>query len=505
MVLAGQAIRFPASLQTMRYDEIKQHIHGYFRGQLVTFKERLAASGPDANNSREVFETALAIADGPFDDFAAMHDFGSDGSMLAKFLEERGLGQNLPPETIRLVAGELQKAYSAALKTALGHAEALQPYDFEDHPPAPAPLAAPTADLTPQPSADLLSKVAKRYLDESQRLTKLRPKTLSEKRDALDLLQEIIGDKPVSTISKADARKADEVLQRLPKNRGKSATTRNLSLSEMLALPGVETISARTLNSYVSHFQAFMSWVGKKWHTEDNPFQGFRVKVAASSATDERKPFKPEHLRTLYLHLTDNPNGLVRKDDHKWPTLIAMFSGARLNEVCQLRVEDVQDRNGILCFDFNDDDEKALKNIASRRVVPIHARLIDLGVLDFIEQRKREQAPRLFPSLTYSKQNGWGRNVGRWFNESLLPSLGMKDKGLVFHSFRHSMVTTLGQHDVQESIIKAIVGHTRSGVTQSVYNKEGYKPEQLKREGMRSRRLNNNLSSNHRSLCFGRE
>lgn len=483
MVFAGHSLSFPASGVGMRYEDIRRQVQEHFQSQLAGFRERLSQTGPVGENGREDFRLSMAMADSPLDDFIAMRCTG-DGSLLDKFLTERGIAGGLPSDTTRMIAAELQKGYRAVLKAALRSDTEYEAYDF-DAPAGRVPAATASAPEAPA-AADLLSEISRKYLDESQKLTGLRPKTLTEKRDALALLQEIIGDKAVFSITKADARKTDDVLQKLPKNRGKSAATRNLGLPEMLALRGVGTISARTLNSYVSHFQAFMTWAERKGYREGNPagnpFEGFRVRKTAISDTHRRKPFKPEQLRLLYRHLTENPDGLVRKGDHKWPTLIAMFSGARLNEVCQLRAEDMEVREGIPCFDFNDDDGKTLKNIASRRVVPIHSRLLELGLLDFIEQRKQAEAPRLFPSLTYSKQNGWGRNVGRWFNESLLPNIGMKDKGLVFHSFRHSMVTTLGHCDVQESVIKAIVGHTRTGVTQSVYNPDGYKPEQLKRE-----------------------
>ena len=41
------------------------------------------------------------------------------------------------------------------------------------------------------------------------------------------------------------------------------------------------------------------------------------------------------------------------------------------------------------------------------------------------------------------------------------------------------MVTRLGQASVPEPVIKSIVGHAQSGVTQEVYLREGYTLEQL--------------------------
>ncbi len=43
------------------------------------------------------------------------------------------------------------------------------------------------------------------------------------------------------------------------------------------------------------------------------------------------------------------------------------------------------------------------------------------------------------------------------------------------------MVTRLGQSDVPEPQVKAVVGHSQVGVTYNDYFKDGFLPEQLKR------------------------
>jgi integrase len=327
----------------------------------------------------------------------------------------------------------------------------------------------------------VLAEVITRYLDEGRRTGEWRAKTLDEKEDALELLLEVVGNKPVADLSKADARKAKDVLLKLPKNRRKSALTRNLSIEQLAAATGLTLISSRTLNSYLSQFQSFIGWATNQGYCTGNVFEGLRVARKSGASADDRRAFSPAQLQIMYLHLTENPDGLVQKDDHKWPCLIAMFTGARLNEVAQLTPADIYQKDGAVCFDFNDDDGKALKNTSSRRIVPIHKRLINLGIQDFITTRGNASRGRLFTSLTYSKQNGYGRNVGRWFNERLLPSLHMKEKGLVFHCLRHTMITRLIQADIPDPIVKALVGHTQVGVTHTHYAKEGYMIEQLQR------------------------
>ena len=135
--------------------------------------------------------------------------------------------------------------------------------------------------------------------------------------------------------------------------------------------------------------------------------------------------------------------------------------------------------DGVWCIDINENDGKKVKSRAGVRKVPIHDQLVELGFLDFVAAIRAGRSERLFPDYSYCSQNGYGRNLGRWFNESFLPKLGMKGQGLVFHSFRHTMVTELGRADVPEPIIKAIVGHEQAGVTHRNYMTSGYDLRQL--------------------------
>ncbi|MBD3756240.1 MAG: site-specific integrase, partial [Gammaproteobacteria bacterium] len=302
------------------------------------------------------------------------------------------------------------------------------------------------------------------------------------KRDALDLLGQITGDKSPVALTKADAQRVKDVLLRLPKDRNKSPRTRGLMLEEMLEVKGLPVISSRTVNVYIGGMQTFFKWALDNGYAAENVFTGMRVKVSSRAKERGRKAFSTDQLQKLFMHLTKNPDGLVQKDTHKWGALIGMFTGMRLNEVAQLRVDDVVCVDGTWVIDVNDegDANKSLKNASSHRRVPVHERLLDCGFLAFVEQQRAGPSGRLFPDLTYSRQNGYGRNLGRWFNERLLPALGMDEPGLVFHSLRHTMITRLAQSDAPAEQMKAVVGHKQAGVTYNTYFKAGFLPAQLK-------------------------
>jgi integrase len=109
----------------------------------------------------------------------------------------------------------------------------------------------------------------------------------------------------------------------------------------------------------------------------------------------------------------------------------------------------------------------------------VHQQLLDLGFLEYVNSLRAKGTAKLFPDFRYDPKNGWGRQLGRWFNERLLPALDLKSKELVFHSLRHTVVTRLMQKDVAEAVVKALVGHQQDGVTQNHYFKQGYTTDQL--------------------------
>jgi len=126
------------------------------------------------------------------------------------------------------------------------------------------------------------SVVVSEYFKEHEQSGIWAAKTLGEKQDALALLGEITGGKPIGALTKADAREVKTTLLRLPKNRRKNAQTRDLTLPEMLTLNGQELIASRTINAYVSHLQTFTKWAVANGHADVNVFEGTRGAMTES-------------------------------------------------------------------------------------------------------------------------------------------------------------------------------------------------------------------------------
>ena len=58
-----------------------------------------------------------------------------------------------------------------------------------------------------------------------------------------------------------------------------------------------------------------------------------------------------------------------------------------MNEVCQLNVSDIQKTDGIWALNLNaDSDDKSIKTQAGNRIIPLHPKLLNLGLLDYMKQ-----------------------------------------------------------------------------------------------------------------------
>ena len=157
-----------------------------------------------------------------------------------------------------------------------------------------------------------------------------------------------------------------------------------------------------------------------------------------------------------------------------WTPLLAIFTGARQEEISNLRLSDFEEHEGVWCLNIKADDGKSLKNEASRRLVPIHPTLIDLGILRRYDHLKSQGQLRFMPDLKPRKDGRYGPSVSRWFNDRFKKSLGFPTgKGKDFHSFRHAFGTNLSHNGIGDHDLKALMGHSEDSITFNTYVKKG--------------------------------
>lgn len=430
-------------------------------------RERAAKSGPRPVEELETLERTVSAFDGP----GVVAEWGE--AALENFIRDRDLQVTAGTHEYAQLKAEHRLALRNYYQFLVEHDRSLRSGGAGREQQA---IAAPEKAGT-----GTLRELVDQYAVHTDRENRGTQKTRNERLRHMDLLFEILGETTATeSIGWTEARKVRETLAALPLHRTKLKATRDKPIAEVLAQPGGKRLHVRTINKHLVSYASMFRWAVQNGYVGLNPFKGLAFDTTNANEEDPRIPFSSGQLAAIRTALLE---GNVSAH-HKWGALIGMHLGARLNEISQLHLDDISCRDGIWCFDINAKDKattrKRLKNRQSARIVPVHPALLEFGLLDYMEEmRARSGNVRLFPQLPYTVSDGYGRNLGRWFNSAFLPNLGMKTEQLSFHSLRHSMVDRLVAADVSQAHVMAIVGHEPGTTTLKVYNRNGFPAKQL--------------------------
>lgn len=219
-----------------------------------------------------------------------------------------------------------------------------------------------------------------------------------------------------------------------------------------------------TLGQYLMAGTAYWKWAMKydtAWREEYkdkvNPFVGHDLPQGGGSDTagQDREIYTRDEtikLRQSALNGGDQPLADL--------IMLGWYTGARIEELCQLNKESVITMDGIRCFDF-----PRSKSKASKRVVPIHKSL--LSAVDRLLEDTLDTF--LIPTQSANRYGHRSHAISKAFGR-LRTTAGFS-KLHVFHSFRHTVITELIRADVPDALAKELVGHETGSVTHDVYSK----------------------------------
>lgn len=202
-----------------------------------------------------------------------------------------------------------------------------------------------------------------------------------------------------------------------------------------------------------------------------NPAQGHKVFTKKDYKKVERKtgyrPFINDELKKIFA--PENLLPMPRPADF-WLPLLALYTGGRIEELCQLAITDILEIDNLWAISINDEEYKSLKSSAARRNVPIHPQLIKLGFLDYVEDAK-PHGTMLFPYLIADMFGKFGGTPSERFG-NYLDTLKIIDERKVFHSFRSTSNNTLKQKNVSEEIRCQYIGHEHETTNSATYGEE---------------------------------
>lgn len=339
--------------------------------------------------------------------------------------------------------------------------------------PNPGPEVAPDAPVSrPAGSAGLrLGAAIQTHLADLER-ARLDDKTITDSRHALRILEGVVGgDTPVSAITPEHVREFYDLVSYWPSNGSRRHPYKDLPVREVVALAKANEEplpAARTLIKHEQRLKVFFGSLIDGKHLSSSPQAGVRG-FEAPDEEDTGEPFTDDELKIIFGRAFVP---WAEKYPHRWfGVALGLYSGARVAEVGQLLVEDIETVDGVPGFFVRKKSKKKskqaqpakkIKNKASRRFVPLAKPVLAAGFLDYVAEVRAAGHERLFPNLPNSTGRGFGRGLSRQFS-TYIKQQGITTEGQGFHGFRHTFASKLDEAGVSEAAIAAITGHSRAG------------------------------------------
>lgn len=300
---------------------------------------------------------------------------------------------------------------------------------------------------------------------------KPRELTASEAASAIQRFTELHGDIRVGEITKKRVQEFAAAISTLPARLPKKLA--KLALPDLLRedLSEYPPRAPGTINKAFQLLSAIVEDARKRSELEEatawpNHFPSARIEERDNEERD-REPFSADDLKRIFV---DGPvHGQGKRQEggqgeaQYWLPLLALFTGARLSELGQLRVCDVRlDNGGVAYLDIGTSGGRTVKTRISVRKVPVHPELRLLGFLAHVERVKTAAGAEatLWPLLKSAKGRARTAAWSQWFGNYLRREpISVNDPRKVFHSFRHLFKDMCRDAGLSEDVHDALTGH----------------------------------------------
>lgn len=293
---------------------------------------------------------------------------------------------------------------------------------------------------------------------------------LKDKRATLRQFVQTAGSKRASDYVRGDMTSFKRLLNTAPARSGKLYP--GLTLPQAVkrnAQDGNPLLTAASVRNKLSTMAVFGEWL--EANVDGVDANSFKTTLPRKTDRERMEPFTGEEIAKIlnaraFTGCQSDKNQLLPGDyrirDYRfWVPVIAAFTGARLNEITQLRVQDLRQEEGVWVFDLMaEGDGQSVKTKQSKRLVPIHPRLIELGVLVLRDRLAEQGVADLFPEIPLDADDRRSTRAGKTFRK-FLERIGVKQTGALggAHRWRHTLTDALREVGVTDGEIAQILGH----------------------------------------------
>lgn len=361
--------------------------------------------------------------------------------------------------------------------------------------------------IPPSPASPLLKNLIDEWVSENTMADNWKPRSLTSYEGHLRVILQILGDDTqIGTIDHPTVKAIKDTLLKLPTGMNKKKIFENKSVTEIIRInedQKLQTLSAASVNGYLTTLGALFKWCVGNGHLYTNYADGKKIKIKKKRVDEIRDIFATDDLNMMF----QSPGYLEDTFDEPykfWLPILGLYTGARLNEICQLRLDDIQTVDGIYTFILQEDEEDkkiSVKGYSGHRTVPIHPFVADdLNLKGYVELLKTKGETRLFPELPFQNDN-YGHKASKWFRK-FRHGCGIDSPKQVYHCFRHTLSDNLKQQLVTGTVIDELTGHALQGESMSRYGKK-YMVDVLYKEAVLKLAYGINLNHLKRSQYTG--
>lgn len=306
-----------------------------------------------------------------------------------------------------------------------------------------------------------------------------RPKSESDLRYHWRRLIERLGDVPVSSVRSEALETFLIDLRRFPKTR--RPQIEKLTFDEILRdhpNAGPPLTEPTVFKHFASYKQVFGYALDMQWITF-NPVNA--VMPRKPQPTKEVRAYTPEEIEAIFSRpmftgcsrthnrrgelwgYRDKPGSIVLRDGSYWMPILNLFHGNRMEEWGGAKVADIKREGDI---DYLDLLHRDLKTDTAKRLVPIHPKVIALGFLDYVAERRAAGDEYLFPEFPHDTSESIDpqastRQFTKWWG-LWSDANGFPDPSINFHSFRHTFKRAC-RGKISEELHDLITGHKGGG------------------------------------------
>jgi integrase len=322
-------------------------------------------------------------------------------------------------------------------------------------------------------------------------------------RSTVALFELLIGKKPFADYTQADfaafKRKTLILPERYDMSSAKSREAVLKLVTEREADPAFLKQkkllrSNRTRNRHISSLRGIYRWaMDNGVQTPAINFESLFIAVSKAKRTRNLRPATPivdvAKLFSLSIFTGCQPHAggtgrvvlnarfssgdTIIHDAFYWVPLLLYYTGARREELCKLRPDDIHGEAGIphIWIDFTEFGR--IKNDHSVRPVPLHSELVRLGFLEFVVECRRRNYDVLFPELRPTNDV---QTFGDVYYKNVWKNL--KEKGgltteATNHGMRHRFSSELKVKEVFSEFRRDVMGQAGGNINEETYSETG--------------------------------